>query len=435
MFPLIIALVLALLLSVVFTATEVALFSLGETRVRALLEEKRRGSMSLVQLRKAPERLLILLRLGDALSDVTAGAIGAYMAYLQWKMFGLAMAILAVGVVVLVMGELVPMAIGMHRSVRIALIMAPPLLWLTQLLKLPLFALEKIAGIVHERSASTAAQVTESEIRELTLLGHSEGAIEEHERQLIERAFKLDETKAWEIMTPRVDMFAWEDSLTLTEIAPSLGTVRFSRVPVYRDTIDNVTGVLYIRDAHQALLTGQRDVPLKDLAREPLIVPGAVPLSKLLRDFQTRRIHMAIVVDEYGGTDGLVTLEDVLEELVGEIVDEKDEAQETITRVTRGELIATGDADLREINHFFNTSLPQLEHRSLNGYLLEEFGRVPELGERLEREGIAIEVLEATDTQVLKARVRRVSSLASAEGSAETNVASPQLASLRPERG
>jgi putative hemolysin len=164
-------------------------------------------------------------------------------------------------------------------------------------------------------------------------------------------------------------------------------------------------------------------------------VPGAVPLSKLLRDFQTRRIHMAIVVDEYGGTDGLVTLEDVLEELVGEIVDEKDEAQETITRVTRGELIATGDADLREINHFFNTSLPQLEHRSLNGYLLEEFGRVPELGERLEREGIAIEVLEATDTQVLKARVRRVSSAATAEGSAETNVAAPQLASLRPERG
>ena len=435
MFPLILALVLALLLSVVFTATEVALFSLGETRVRALLEEKRRGSMSLVQLRKAPERLLILLRLGDALSDVTAGAIGAYVAYLQWNMFGLAMAILAVGIVVLVMGELVPMAIGMHRSVRIALVMAPPLLWLTQLLKLPLFALEKIAGIVHERSATTAAQVTESEIRELTLLGHSEGAIEEHERQLIERAFKLDETKAWEIMTPRVDMFAWEDSLTLTEIVPSLGTVRFSRVPVYRDTIDNVTGVLYIRDAHQALLTGQRDVPLKDLAREPLIVPGAVPLSKLLRDFQTRRIHMAIVVDEYGGTDGLVTLEDVLEELVGEIVDEKDEAQETITRVTRGELIATGDADLREINHFFNTSLPQLEHRSLNGYLLEEFGRVPELGERLEREGIAIEVLEATDTQVLKARVRRISSAATAEGSAETNVASPQLASLRPERG
>jgi putative hemolysin len=432
---LIVALVVALLLSVVFTATEVALFSLGETRVRVLLEEKRRGSMSLVQLRKAPERLLILLRLGDSLADVTAGAVGAYMAYMRWNMLGLALAVVAVAIVVLVMGELVPMAIGMHRSVRIALIMAPPLLWLTQVFRLPLFALEKIAGIVHERSATTAAQVTETEIRELTLLGHSEGAIEEHERQLIERAFKLDETKAWEIMTPRVDMFAWEDSSTLTEIAPLLGTVRFSRVPVYRETIDNITGVLYVRDAHQALLSGQRDVPLKDLAREPLIVPGSVPLSKLLRDFQTRRIHMAIVVDEYGGTDGLVTLEDVLEELVGEIVDENDEAEETITRVSRNELIATGDADLREINHFFNTSLPQLEHRSLNGYLLEEIGRVPEPGEKLERDGIMIEVLEATDTQVLRARVRRVSAPPTSEGAGETVKLPPELAALRQQRG
>jgi CBS domain containing-hemolysin-like protein len=263
---------------------------------------------------------------------------------------------------------------------------------------------------VHDRSASTAAQVTETEIRELTLLGHSGGAIQEHERQLIERAFRLDETKAWEIMTPRVDVFAWEDTMKLAEIAPLLGTVRYSRVPVYHETIDHISGVLYLRDAHQALLSGQRDVELKALAREPLIVPGSVPLTKLLRDFQTRRIHLAIVVDEYGGTDGLVTLEDVLEELVGEIVDETDVvAEEMITRVSRTELLTTGDADLREINHYLNTTLPQLEHRSLNGYLLEEFGRVPEPGEKLERDGLAIEVLDATDTQVLRARLRRTS--------------------------
>ena len=425
MLPLIFALALALLLSVVFTATEVAFFSLGETRVRALLEERRRGSASLVELRAQPERLLILLRLGDSLADVTAGAIAAYLAYLNWNLLGLAIAIVASAVLVLLVGELMPMALGMHRGVRIALWMAPPLLWATQLLKLPLYALEKIAGIVHDRSAITAAQVTESEIRELTLLGHSEGAIEEHERQLIERAFRLDETKAWEVMTPRVDMLAWDDSTTLAEIAPVLGTVRFSRVPVYRETIDNISGVLYIRDAHQALLSGQRDIPLKQLAREPLVVPGSVTLSKLLRDFQTRRIHMAIVVDEYGGTDGLVTLEDVLEELVGEIVDETDLAEETITRVSRHEVVATGDADLREINHFFNTALPQLEHRSLNGYLLEEFGHVPEPGDRLEREGIAIEVLEATETQVLRARLQRVTPTVALEGSQATDRPAP----------
>ena len=419
MLPLVIALTLALLSSVVFTAAEVALFSLSEGRARTLHEEKRRGAASLMQLRTRPERLLILLRLGDALSDVTAGATGAYLAYTRWNLLGLAIAVVVVAIIVLFLGELIPMGIGMKNSVRLALFLAPPLLWLTHLLKLPLYALEKLAGIVPERSASTAAHVTESEIRELTLLGHSEGAIEEHERQLIERAFRLDETKAWEIMTPRVDIYAWEDTARLADVAPELAHVRYSRVPVYNETIDNISGVLYLRDAHQALVSGQRDVQLKELAREPLIVPGSVPLSKLLRDFQTRRIHLAIVVDEYGGTDGLVTLEDVLEELVGEINDETDVAEENIIRVSRNEVIASGDADLRELNHYFNTALPQLEHRSLNGYLLEELGSVPEVAEIIERDGIAIEVLEATDTQVLRARLRRVSGTSSPSDSTQ----------------
>ena len=174
-------------------------------------------------------------------------------------------------------------------------------------------------------------------------------------------------------------------------------------------------------------LSGQRDVPLRELAREPLIVPGSLALTRLLRDFQTRRIHMAIVLDEYGGTDGLVTLEDVIEELVGEIDDETDLPEDAITRVSRAEIIATGDVDLREINHFFNTALPQLEHRSLNGYLLEELGHVPEVGEALERDGVRIEVLEATDTQVLRARLRRT-----APGGAATTRGSDGDSDLEP---
>jgi CBS domain containing-hemolysin-like protein len=240
------------------------------------------------------------------------------------------------------------------------------------------------------------------------VLGHTEGAIEEHERVLIERAFRMDETQAWDIMTPRVDIHAWRDDQSLRAIVSELGAVPYSRVPVYHETIDNITGVLYLRDAYQALVLGQRDVSLRALAREPLIVPGNITLNKLLRDFQTRRIHLAIVVDEYGGTDGLVTLEDVLEELVGEIVDETDPAEEPITRVSRTEIVAAGDVDLREINHYFNASFPQLEHRTINGYLLEEFGRVPEPGERFEREGIAIEILDASDTVVARVRMKRL---------------------------
>jgi putative hemolysin len=404
-------LVLAILLSALFSAAELAVFLPSEARVRALADQKARGAAALVQVRARPERTLVLLRLADALSDVSAGALAAYIAFMQWEILGLALAVGAVALLVLYFGELVPMGIAANHGVRIALAIAPLLLLLIRLLAPLLLVVARLSGIRTERR-DAATTITESEIRQLASLGHNEGEIEEHERELIERAFRLDETKTWEIMVPRVDIFAWQDSKRLIDIAHELAAVRHSRVPVYGESIDDITGVLYLRDAYQALVSGQRDVKLGALAREPLVVPGSLPLSRLLRDFQGRRIHLAVVVDEYGGTDGVVTLEDVLEELVGEIVDETDEAEDPITRISRGEILAWGDADLREINHYFNASLPQLEHRSLNGYLLEELGRVPEPGEQIEREGILIEVMEATETQVTRARLRRLGQLA-----------------------
>ncbi len=153
------------------------------------------------------------------------------------------------------------------------------------------------------------------------------------------------------------------------------------------------------------MISGQRDVELKELAREPFFVPGSITLDRLLLDFQARRIHMGIVIDEYGGVDGLVALEDILEELVGEIVDESDVAVEPIIRLSRNEILVDGGADLREINHFFNTTFPLLEHRSLNGYLLDVLGRVPSPGEKITAEGVVIEVTAASETQVLRARL------------------------------
>ena len=405
---LIAALALAILLSGFLSAAEVAVFLLSEARIRALAEEGTAGAAALAQLRQRPDRTMVLLRLLDALADVSAGALAAFLVLQYWDAVGLAAVVGGVAVLVLYLGELVPLGIVANHGVRLALRVAPGILLLTRVLGPFLVLLARLANIRPERRERASATITETEIRQLTALGHTEGGIEEHERELIERAFRLDDTKTWEIMTPRVDIFAWSDSLPLAAIVSELGSVRYSRVPVYRENIDDITGVLYVRDAYQALVRGQRDVPLRALAREPLLVPGSVTLAKLLRDFQNRRIHMAVVVDEYGGTDGIVTLEDVIEELVGEIVDETDVAEEPIVRISRSEVLALGDADLREVNHIFNTAFPQLEHRSLNGYLLEEFGRVPESGESIEREGVTIEVLDASDTQVLRARLRRI---------------------------
>jgi putative hemolysin len=399
---------LAVILSAFFTTAELSIFSPSDARVRALADEGVRGSGALALLRVRPERVLVLLRLCDTFADVSAGAIVGYVTWQHFQTAGLALALAVLAVLVLYVGELIPIGLAGSHGLRFALGLAPVLLPVVRLLGPFLGVISKLSRIRPDARETVSPGVTETEIRQLTALGHTEGSIEEHERELIERTFRLDETQVWDVMTPRVDIFAWADQLLLRDLVPQLGTVRYSRVPVYHETIDDITGVLYLRDAYQALVSGQRDLPLRTLAREPLIVPGSVPVTKLLRDFQTRRIHMAIVVDEYGGTDGLVTLEDVLEELVGEIVDEQDIAEEAITRISRNEILVAGDAELREINHFFNTALPVLEHRTFNGYLLEALERVPAKGEKLERDGIAIEILDATETQVTRARLHRL---------------------------
>ena len=401
-------LLFALALSAVFSAAELAIFSLSDARIRALADEGRRGATALAQLRERPDRFLVPVRLGDALGDIAAAGAAAAIGFGLGDLYGLLIAGAVVTAVVVVLGELFPVMFALHRAVPVALALAPTLRFLSRLFAPLLAVLVRLARIESPPATPSVGPITETEMRELGVLHSSDGVIEEHERQLIEGAFRLDEITAWDIMTPRVDIFAWKDSLRLADIAPELGAVPYSRIPVYDESIDDVTGILYLRDAYQALTAGQRDVRLRTLARQPLVVPGSVPVSRLLRDFQARRIQLALVADEYGGVDGLDTLEDVLEELVGEIEDERDVAEEVIVRVSRNEIVAAGDADLREINHVFNIALPQLEHRSLNGYLLEELGHVPEPGERVVTDGVVIEVLEASEMQVLRARLKRL---------------------------
>ncbi len=314
----------------------------------------------------------------------------------------------AVAIAALARVQALARAIAVERAEPLALTLAVPV-WLLSFPLIPLWwPAEALVGLVSPNAAKALPRITDRELRDLVGSGNGEPEIDEHERRLIQRAFELDQTTAYDTMTPRVDIFAWPETCSLAEIAPRLSSVRFSRVPLYRESIDRITGVLYVRDAYQALISGQHDVELRALAREPLLVPGSVTLDKLLPDFQTRRIHMGIVIDEYGGTDGLITLEDILEELVGEIVDETDVAEDPIIRLSRNDILVDGGADLREINHFFNTAFPLLEHRSLNGYLLGVLGRVPEAGEKFTQEGVSIEIIEASDTQVLRAKLTRI---------------------------
>ncbi|MBI4512652.1 MAG: HlyC/CorC family transporter [Gemmatimonadetes bacterium] len=440
MTPLLLVSIALGLLASLCTAAETALFALNRDRLQALGTRARAA----LALRARPARLLAATwtgRLAAGTSALAVLAIGAVRAQAGPTKLGIT---LGAGILGLALLEVAGRGLGLRYARSTALLAGPPVWLLSRALLPMLLPLEWWVTAWIGRGAERFPRITDREIRDLlesAAGGAARGAareaareaaggaaaaaaggapigevtVEEHERRLIERVFALDRTHAWDVMTPRVEIVAWPANRTLADIAPELRTVPYSRIPLYGENLDDITGILYTRDAYQALISGQRDVPLQQLAREPFFVPGSVPLNRLLVDFQTRRIHMGIVIDEYGGLDGLVTLEDVLEELVGEIVDERDVARERIVRAGRSEILVDGSADLREINHFWNTSFPELEHRSLNGYVLEELGRVPEPGTKLEREGVLIEVLEASDTQVLRARLTRMGTKAEPE--------------------
>lgn len=398
---------LAILLVVAASAAEVAIFAIPSQRVHELKEAGRLSGRFLASLRSRPASMLAALWLARVTGAVTAALAAWDVAGTGEPAFGLRALALAAAVVLIVLAEFAGKLLGQRGDERLALLAAGPVGLLSRLLYVVTLPAELVYGMLSQKREEIMPGLSDREIRDLVNASEGEPVIEEHERQLIERAFLLDQTTAYDIMTPRVDMLAWPETRTLAEIATELRSVRYSRIPLFSESIDRITGVLYTRDAFQALISGQRDVPLKELAREPFFVPGSVTLDKLLLDFQTRRIHLGLVIDEYGAVDGLVALEDILEELVGEIVDETDIAQEPIIRLGRNMVLVDGSADLREINHFFNTALPQLEHRSLNGYLLDVCGQVPQPGERIVKEGLLIEVTAASDTQVLRARVSR----------------------------
>ena len=401
--------------SALLTAAQTACFKVGDSRIRTLVDEGFQEADKLSRLREDPVQFLDSYVLFDTVLNVGAaglivGAFGGGGAGAVTITAGVA------AVIVLVAGELLPRAAAGARPVRLALASASVLLLLERLSRPTLFLVRRFGRYWTHRRGDRGRSAGERETSELAELGQEEGVVMPEEHELAERAFRLDETTAWDVMTPRVSIFAWSDSLKLADIVEQLPEVPYSRVPVFGESIDDVTGVLYVREAYATHAGGQANVRLSELSREPFFVPGSLPLTRLLRDFQGRRIHMGIVADEFGGTDGLVTLEDILEELVGEIVDETDPASEPIVRVSRTEAIVEGSTELREINYAMNVSLPHLEHRSLNGFLVEKLGQVPSAGEKVTVVGVDIEIVEASETQILRARLRKVPASASDPG-------------------
>lgn len=399
------AVLILLLASAILTAIHDAAFQISASHVRTLEEEGFEGAEALGSVRERTHAVRASVRVVTQLLDLSALGVIALTGVSTWGRLGPLPSIVIGIFIVLIVADLIPHLIAARRPVRLALSAAPVLLRVERIARPFTAPVEKLEDRL---GGGDTMPEDRRELLEIQEIGSLEGVLEERENQLVERAFRLDELDAWDIMVPRVDIFAWPEERTLEDVIEELPTVPFSRVPVYRETVDDVTGIVYVREAYARFAQGERETTLVELARPPFFVPGSASCADLLREFRQQRVHMGIVADEHGGTDGLVTLEDVLEELVGEIHDETDVDEEEIVQVDDGIAVCEAAVDVRDVERALDVSFPDSENRSLNGFILEELGTVPTAGEVLEVDGIHIAVLEASETQVIKARVTKL---------------------------
>jgi CBS domain containing-hemolysin-like protein len=324
----------------------------------------------------------------------------------------IAVAVIAAGsgLLIVIFGELLPEALVLREPEDWAIRFAP-LVALLEWLFQPFVRLAVwLTGLIAVPLGGRMPQVvTEEEIKTLVDAGEEGGVIEEEEKEMIYSIFQFADTLAREVMVPRIDILAVDVETPTTEAAATVLAAGHSRVPIYSDTIDNVIGLLYARDLLKIWYEGDTNKTLSDILRPAFFVPEAISLDKLLAQLQQRRIHMAVVVDEYGGTAGLVTLEDIVEEIVGEIRDEYDSGEEApYQKISDDEYIFDGGIDIDDVNDLLETHLPNDEADTLGGYISGQLGRVPSTGDQLAQDGLAMEVQSVSGRRIRKVRVKRI---------------------------
>jgi CBS domain containing-hemolysin-like protein len=272
-----------------------------------------------------------------------------------------------------------------------------------------MLALSLVLSQSEATTRDSISMVTEDELKSLVDAGHQEGLLEQDEREMIYSIFRLGDTLVREIMVPRIDFTAIDANTPIEQAVDAVIGSGHSRVPVYEDTVDHIAGILYIKDLVRIFREGNTEHSLKKLLRQAYFVPEAKKVDELLDEMQARRVHMAIVVDEYGGVAGLVTLEDIVEEIVGEIRDEFDQAEEQpFQSVNENTVIFLGRVDIYDFNEMMGVSLPREEAETIGGFIYGRIGRVPEEGESVEVEGLRLTVEQVSGRRIRKVRAERI---------------------------
>ncbi len=401
---------LALLLgfSALLNGAEAAYFSLGRLRLRRFADTQE-DTEALAPLLTRPHELLVTLLVGITLIDIGAAALATFVAEALFGPWGLAIAIGAMLFFITVFAEILPMSLALESPRRFAAWVSRPVGWLSVLLAPVRGMLGGLTTLTLRalRAERTEPLLTTEELRTLVDVGAREGVVERDEREMIHKALELEDILVRGVMVPRPDMFCLELSTPPPKILQSLRENLHSRVPVYAGSIDQIVGILYTRDLLPYVRGIPPDFDLRAHLHPPYFVPESKRVHALLKEFQAKKLHMAIVVDEYGGTAGLVALEDVLEELVGEIADEFDVEERLIQPLDARTFKVSGKLPVDELNAALGLALSREAYDTVAGWVLDLFGRIPHRGERIETVGATVTVERVERTRIVEVLVTR----------------------------
>ena len=394
--------------SAVLSGAEKAYFSLGRSRLKRLRgpSAPTSGQAPLIE---RPHDLLVTLLVGITLLNIGAAAVAATLAEsLFGPRYGVVVEVLAMILILTTFGEVLPMTIAVNRPEGFLAWARTPVAWVERLLtpvRIVLSALSSLTVRLVGRESEAQPALTEEELRTLVDVGASEGVVEREEREMIHKVFELEDTLVRSLMVPRTDMFCLDVETPPDRILPALRENLHSRVPVYEESIDVIVGVLYTKDLLPYMSGLPAGFDLRARLHPPYFVPESKRADALLQEFLAKKLHMAIVVDEYGGTAGLVSLEDLLEEVVGEIADEYDEPERLIQRVDATTYRVAGKLPIDELNVVTGLSISNQAYDTVGGWVLDLFGRVPRKAERTETSEFTVTVEKVERTRIVEVLV------------------------------
>ena len=397
--------------SAILTGAEAAYFSLGRARLRhvAAKDDGEVEGGAPKALIERPHELLVTLLVGITVINIGAAAIATMIAdSIFGPTLGLFVEIVALVFVLTTFGEVLPMTLAVTYPEQFLAVAGRPVAWLGVILAPARAALAGLTALMVKllsRGRTEQGMLSEEELRTLVDVGASEGVVEREEREMIHKVFELEDTLVRSVMVPRTDMVCLDVETPTAEILPALREHLHSRVPVYEGSIDVIVGVLYAKDLLQFMEGLPPDFDLRAHLHPPYFVPESKRADALLQEFQAKRLQMAIVVDEYGGTAGLVTLEDLLEELVGEIADEYDEPERLIQRVDATTYRVAGKLPIEQLNAATGLKISNEGYDTVGCWVLDLFGRVPRRAERTETAELQLTVEKVERTRIVEVLV------------------------------